>query len=50
YVMTNPRRTLRQIGHIQERVIKENFKLSKEGSETKGPTIVLNYCSTPTVD
>ncbi|XP_026382103.1 protein MAIN-LIKE 2-like [Papaver somniferum] len=50
YVMTNPRRILRQIGHIQVRAIKENFKLSKEGSETKGPTIVLNYRPTPTVD
>ncbi|XP_026400389.1 protein MAIN-LIKE 1-like [Papaver somniferum] len=48
YVMTNPRRTLRQIAHIQQRVVKENFKLSKEGSETKGPTIVLNYRPTPT--
>ncbi|XP_026459032.1 protein MAINTENANCE OF MERISTEMS-like [Papaver somniferum] len=43
YVMTNPRRTLRQITHIQQRVVEENFKLSKQGSETKVPTIVLNY-------
>ncbi|KAI3841236.1 hypothetical protein MKX03_004940, partial [Papaver bracteatum] len=48
--MTNPRRTLRQVGHIQQRVIKENFTLSKQGSETKGPTIVLNFRPTPTVD
>ncbi|KAI3858493.1 hypothetical protein MKX03_018790, partial [Papaver bracteatum] len=50
YVMTNPRRTLCQVGHIQQRVIKENFTLSKKGSETKGPTIILNYRPTPTVD
>nr|QBG82597.1 serine/threonine-protein phosphatase 7 long form homolog [Papaver somniferum] len=48
--MTNPRRTLRQIAHIQQKVVKKNFKLYKEGSETKGPTTVLKYRPTPTVD